>query len=244
MASSKAESYGVAPANWLNQVMCSQGDGTGTTQQNVAVQTITGASDASPNVYTLAGHGYSDGDYVFIEGETGSTTANGLRVIANKETNTFELTDPAGTAINSDGTFAGTVTCALAFVYKPTSTQTAIVSCIKGYARDTASDTVKYLNDTAYTNGISVRLYTNDTLTSTLTAVPVKVHAQWALNAGATVAALTADTNDAITWTWNLRDAAGPIRLDGSTNQLIAVVIRDTLTGLQGQEMAIQGHLL
>lgn len=245
------QSFGRFADNCLNQVMSSQGDGTGTIEQNVAVQTITAATNASPNVYTLNSHGYSDGDYLFIEGETGSSTANGLRVVAEKTANTFELTDPAGTAINSDGTFGGTVTCALSFVYKPTGTATAVITRMNGFAHDATYTSAGYLGVSALTNGVELRLYTNDTLTKTLTATPVKTWLQWSLNSGVDAGNGDGGTGNQTQTLlrWSFFKGCGPIRMEtvdangDATNILLAITIRDTLTGLLGQQMGIQGHL-
>jgi hypothetical protein len=235
---------GYKAADYINQALSNQGDGTGVTEQAIASQTITAATDASPNVYTLTSHGFSNGDFVFISGETGSTTANGLRIIASKTDNTFQLTDPAGTAINSDGTFAGTVLIWDAFVYKPTSAQNAKIQSLRCFATD-ATQSAGYLGVSALSNGIDVHLYTNDTQTKTLTAAPVKKFQQWKLNGSVEV-----QSGDAGAGTvtqgfvkWDFTDSGGPIQVDGSTDQLIAVIVRDTLTGLTGQEMSVQGHL-
>jgi hypothetical protein len=67
--------------------------------------TITAVTAANPAVVTAAAHGYTNGDHVFISGVVGMTELNGRWFqVANKATNTFELTDPydAGvTNINS-----------------------------------------------------------------------------------------------------------------------------------------------
>ncbi len=56
-----------------------------------AVQTITGASDASPIVITITGHGYTTGDIVYLYGATGQTAANGQWIITKIGDNTFSL---------------------------------------------------------------------------------------------------------------------------------------------------------
>ena len=64
---------------------------------------ITGATQANPVVVTAAGHGYANGDDVFIDGVAGMTEINGRFFrVANQTVNTFELTDYAGN--NIDGT--------------------------------------------------------------------------------------------------------------------------------------------
>lgn len=66
--------------------------------------TITGISQADPGVVTATAHGFSDGDKVIIETVVGMTEVNGLLVtVANKATNTFELTDRDGNNIDTSG---------------------------------------------------------------------------------------------------------------------------------------------
>lgn len=68
-----------------------------------AAKTITGATAANPVVITSAGHGYSNGDEVFIDGVVGMTQLNGRRfIVANVAANTFELKDQV-TATNLNG---------------------------------------------------------------------------------------------------------------------------------------------
>src|SRR5881394_2813601 len=47
-----------------------------------AAQVITVATNASPSVITIAGHGYKVGDVLFIVGATGNTAINGQRKVA------------------------------------------------------------------------------------------------------------------------------------------------------------------
>ena len=70
-----------------------------------ATKAITGATDASPIVVTATAHGYSNGDFVFITGVAGNTAANGIRIVANKATNTFEATDLSGDNVVGNGTY-------------------------------------------------------------------------------------------------------------------------------------------
>ena len=64
--------------------------------------TISGATQANPCVVTDTGHGYSDGDEVYISSIVGMTELNGRYFkVANKTTNTFEITDLQGNNINS-----------------------------------------------------------------------------------------------------------------------------------------------
>jgi len=66
--------------------------------------TISGATQANPVVITATGHGYSNGDEISITGVVGMTELNNKRyLVANKTTNTFEITDVDGTNINGTG---------------------------------------------------------------------------------------------------------------------------------------------
>lgn len=69
---------------------------------------ISAATNAAPAVCTSTSHGFTNGDVVSISGATGLTNLNGLRKIANQATNSFELTNMTGTAIDGNGTFGGT----------------------------------------------------------------------------------------------------------------------------------------
>jgi hypothetical protein len=65
-------------------------------------KTISAITKANPAVVTATSHGYENGDEVVISGVGGMTEVNGKRfLVANKATNTFELTDKDGTNINS-----------------------------------------------------------------------------------------------------------------------------------------------
>ncbi len=66
-------------------------------------KTITAATNATPIVITSAAHGYSNGDVVLIEGIVGNTAGNGIWVVANKATDTFELTGSIGNGVYSSG---------------------------------------------------------------------------------------------------------------------------------------------
>ena len=69
-----------------------------------STKTISGATQANPCVVTATSHGYSNGDFIYIDAVVGMTELNGRRYkVANKTTNTFELQDEDGTNINSSG---------------------------------------------------------------------------------------------------------------------------------------------
>jgi hypothetical protein len=65
---------------------------------------ITNITTANPLVITSAGHNFSDGFRIRIDGVVGMTPLNGnYYLVANKTANTFELTDLAGNPISSVG---------------------------------------------------------------------------------------------------------------------------------------------
>jgi len=105
----------------VDRLLSSQGDGTGVTDMAVDGKAITGATTAAPTVVTATAHGYVVGDWIFIDGATGTTEINGLRQVATvPNANTFTLLDEAGDSVGSAGTFGGTVDSNIAIVYKPT----------------------------------------------------------------------------------------------------------------------------
>lgn len=73
--------------------------------------TISAATNASPAVATYPSGTLSVGDIVVISGTTGMTALNGLRKVATVPSpTTATFTDlVAGTAVNGNGTFGGTV---------------------------------------------------------------------------------------------------------------------------------------
>lgn len=67
-----------------------------------AAKTITGVTQANPAVVTSAGHGFVNGDWVFITGVLGMTQLNGnTYIVAGAAANTFQLHDLDGNVINS-----------------------------------------------------------------------------------------------------------------------------------------------
>ena len=66
--------------------------------------TISGATAADPVVITATSHGFSNGDEVVITGVVGMTELNNKHyLVANKTTNTFEITDVDGNDIDGSG---------------------------------------------------------------------------------------------------------------------------------------------
>jgi hypothetical protein len=65
-------------------------------------KTPTAITKANPGVMTIASHGYSNGDEVYISGVGGMTELNGRNfIVAGVTTNTFTLKDLYGTAIDT-----------------------------------------------------------------------------------------------------------------------------------------------
>ena len=85
-------------------------------------QNITAITQASPGVLTITGHGYADGEEVFIEDVGGMTELNNRNFkIANKTANTFELTYMNGTAVDTTSFTAYTSGGTAARVYTITT---------------------------------------------------------------------------------------------------------------------------
>lgn len=88
--------------------------------QDAGSQPVTGATNATPIVVTVASHGLVDGDQVTIAGVLGNTAANGTWSIENGTADTFELVGSVG---NGSYTSGGTCTrlsgsrCALICVW-------------------------------------------------------------------------------------------------------------------------------
>ena len=88
-----------------------------------ADKTISAATRATPCVVTATSHGFSNGDEVYISAVVGMTELNGkYYLVANKTTNTFELTDVDGDNINSSGFTAYASAGTAARVYTVTTT--------------------------------------------------------------------------------------------------------------------------
>jgi Flp pilus assembly protein TadG len=72
------------------------------TWKNGATKTITGATRANPVVITSNGHGFSNGDYVRITNVSGMTQLNNkIFTVANKTTNTFQLSGVNGSSYSN-----------------------------------------------------------------------------------------------------------------------------------------------
>lgn len=67
-----------------------------------AQKTITAITQANPGVVTSAAHGFSNGDWVYLATVVGMTQVNGnYYIVAGATTNTFQLNDLNGNAVNT-----------------------------------------------------------------------------------------------------------------------------------------------
>lgn len=229
----------------VDQMMTSQGDGTGVFEQAAAGKAITGATNATPIVVTATGHGYSDGDFVTITGVVGNTAANGTFKIANSDANTFELTDSAGTDVAGNGAYVSDGTAWQSFVIKPGAGEFHHLERMNLVAGDSTAPTAgTYLGISKLTSGIRLEVRNAAGTVHTLTATPVKSWNDWSLNAGndTPVLDLTAGHTDAaVRWTFS---KTGPrLLLDGNAGEYLALIITDDLDGLTYQRAAVQGVL-
>lgn len=91
-----------------------------------AAVAITGITKANPAVVTAPGHGYQNGDEVLIDSVAGMTQVNNRRFkVANKATNTFQITDLDGVNVNSTGYTTYSSSGAVRRVYELTTTYAA-----------------------------------------------------------------------------------------------------------------------
>lgn len=112
---------------------------------------ISAATNANPLVITDTAHGYNNGDWVYVSGIGGMTQLNGLTwIVANKTTNTYQLTDLFGTTVNS--TAFGT--------YTSGGTAARIYTVVSPYA---AVD-LPYLKFTQSANTMNFACYNQQTL--------------------------------------------------------------------------------
>lgn len=77
---------------------------TATTTTTFAVSATT---NANPNVLTLAGHTFVNGQIVIGSGATGDTSINGTFLVTNTGVNTLQLTTLDGTVVAGNGVYTG-----------------------------------------------------------------------------------------------------------------------------------------
>lgn len=84
----------------MSVVLTQAGQITWLDKQSVdAAQNITGATNASPAVITIAGHGFATGDLVAIYGVGGNTNVNVLGTVNVIDANTFTITGIIAAAV-------------------------------------------------------------------------------------------------------------------------------------------------
>jgi hypothetical protein len=230
-------------ARILSQVLDSQGDGTGTTNQLPAAKTVSGATNATPIVVTATSHGYSDGDFVNITGVVGNTACNDLHIVANKTSNTFELTTPAGADVAGNGSYSSAGAAHLCFVCKPASGEKYCVHKFGGYFMGgTTSMPDKYLLTAALSVGIEVQVRQNTTLLHTLSPTPIKTApAGWSLGA-APLPPIEFISGAAFNFRWDFSSCA--VNLDGDADEFFTVLHSDnmTATAVEQQLMSVHGE--
>lgn len=242
------------PREYLNQQLSSQGDGTGKIEQGVAAKAITSASNADPNVYTLVAHGFVDNDFVTVQNEAGSTSANGLRKVTAKTDDTFQLTDLEGNAIASNGTYTGgTMDVFPAFVVEPAANETYYMTRINGFCHDGTYNSIHYFGlGAALANGIEIKIYEGNDIIKVVTSNPIKKFLHWSLNSGVDSGNESGGagliTQALIRYT--LAKAKGPLKLKGANQlqsgkgQILVVLVQDDLDDLLGQELGVQGTIV
>ncbi len=170
-----------------------------------STSTISGATRANPVVVTDTGHPYSNGAEVYITGVVGMTELNDkYYLVANKNTNDYELTDIDGTNINSTafttyssaGTSAQTVelttTYATADLFQLKFAQSADVLYVvhpsyKPRKISRTSDTAWTITDITFSDGPYLRTNvetTTLTLSGTTGSVTVTASAVTGINGG------------------------------------------------------------
>jgi hypothetical protein len=93
-----------------------------------AAKTITGLTASNPGVFTSVSHGFSVGDWIYIDGIAGITQFNGLTWIVNSTPtgNTFTVTNLFGTVVNTTGYGVYTTGGTAARIYTVTSPYAAV----------------------------------------------------------------------------------------------------------------------
>ena len=227
-------------ARILNRILDSQGDGTGTTAQVYGAKSVGDATNATPIVITSTSHGYSDGDFVHITGVVGNTAANDLHVVANKTSNTFELTTPAGTNVAGNGSYDSAGSCFLCFACKPAASEQYCLHRYQGYVLGgNISDAKKYHDQTALSNGIKLQVRQDTTLLHTLTATPILTSMMWGLGAEAQPIGQDITAPGAVQ-IWTHDYSACAVNLDGDADEFLVVLNSDAMT-VEQQLMSVRG---
>ena len=230
-----------ATSRRLDQVVDSQGDGTGTVNQAQSAKTVSGATNATPIVVTATSHGYSDGDFVHITGVVGNTAANDLHVIQNKTSNTFELTTPAGVNVAGNGSYSSGGAAHLSFACKPASGEQFCLHKFTGYFLDSGMTDDLYMAEAALSVGIKVQVRQNTTLIHTISPTPIKTApVGWSLGA---LPMMFAESLGSAAHSFAWRFSSCFINLDGDANEFFVVLHSDSVA-IEEQVMSIHGETI
>lgn len=233
------------PEDYFSIVLNAQGDGSdaGFTDQGIDLVSITSTSSADPIVVTKVAHGKSDGDLISISGITGNTNANGLRIVANKNDDDFELTDLLGVNVEGNGTHGGTGIFYTCVWYKVPTNTLALISHFSIHAADSAFAGDKYMAVGALTDGFRLDVYRGTTLLKALADAHVHDFADWEDVHGLEVFVSSGTgANDAVAFARGSL-GHGIMKLNGDNDESIILIQQDDLAGLLSHHAAIGGLL-
>ena len=137
-----------------------------------AAKNVSAITTANPGVITIAGHGWSNGDWVYGSGIGGIGALNGLTwIVANKTTNTFQLTDLFGNIVNT--TSWGTYTSGGTFarIYTLTTPYAAVDLPYLKFVQSADTMTLDCVNQITLTDYAPYNLVRNGAASYTLTAI-------------------------------------------------------------------------
>ncbi len=244
----------VPARNRIDQMLSTSGDGAGGVGEvvfNVDGVAITGATTASPVVCTANGHGYVSGEWLWIDGGTGITEINGLRKVVLINANTFSLTDENGDAVNSAGTFGGTVDSQPALVIAPAANEVYHLNRMSIWIADASAWVVAgMLGLSALTNGIEIKLFNGTGAYKDLTPQAIKRFGDFVfLSGGPDTTGITDVSGNkyelGVRWTFSRiveeSKHTHDIRLDGSLKDMLVIYTPDDLAALSGLEFGVQG---
>lgn len=146
----------------------------GISWQSGASKTITGISKASTAVVTSAGHGFQNGDIVYISGVNGMTQVNNkYYTVSNRATNTFRL---SGTSSSGWNTYSSGGTIRKCQV--PDCTMVVTTSAAHGYDN---GDTIYFagLNGLTALNGNTYTIANAGSTTFSLVGVSGPTSSAW-----------------------------------------------------------------
>lgn len=151
-----------------DQYMRIKSDGAYVTE---STKTIMGITQANPGIITSNGHGYSNGDWVYITSVGGMTEFNGLIwIVQNAATNTYTLTDLFGVAQNTTNFTAYTSGGTSARIYTVVSPYAAIDLPFLKFTQSADTMTLCCLNQETNTEYPSYELVRNAATNWTFTA--------------------------------------------------------------------------